>query len=57
MPSSDHQELRRVGAETHARSNAAHASCMETDKHITSSRGAIARSLELLGRPFRKIDG
>ncbi|HEX8840636.1 MAG TPA: hypothetical protein VF750_09235 [Sphingomicrobium sp.] len=57
MPRKHRDELQRTSAETHARTAASHASCEQTSEAIISSRTAIARSLELLGRRFYGLDG
>jgi hypothetical protein len=55
MPSNDREELHRISAESHQLTNAARSSCDDTNQHIRSSREAIARSLQLLGRRFNQM--
>jgi hypothetical protein len=57
MPSNRQDDLDRVTTESQAKNLAAQASCEDTSKQIKASRKLIARSLELLGRRFTRLDG
>jgi hypothetical protein len=53
--SRNHEELKRIGAESREMNVASHASCEESAEHVRLSRSAISRSFELLARPFARL--
>lgn len=56
MLSENQQRLERIRIESRAHVKNAHASNEDTRQHIDNSREVIARSLQLLGLRFGRLD-